>query len=51
MSSLVLGRQVPDDGVVELVVGGQGGQATPGHREGEEDLDGRSLPNLDVAQP
>lgn len=33
--------------VVELVVGGEGHQPTPRHGEGEEDLRGRVLPDLE----
>ncbi len=36
---------------MKLVVGGQRGEPTSGDGEGEEDLDGGRLPDLDVVEP
>ncbi len=41
----------PDNVIVKLVVGGQRGESTSGNGEGEEDLDGGCLPDLDVVEP
>ena len=37
---------VPEDVVPEVVVGGQGDHSSPGHSEGEEDLDTGVSPHL-----